>query len=60
MLIYFMPLDYTRRARQVLVICKMGNRNATHCIDAFCKQLIYCKDITEAEAKLFFEKNMRN
>ena len=55
-----MPLDYAYRAKQALVACKMGNKNATQYADALYKQLVNCKDITEAEAKFIFETSMSN
>ena len=36
----------------------MGNKNATQYADALYKQLVNCKDITEAEAKFIFETSM--
>ena len=50
-IMYFVPSDYACRARQALVTCKIRNRNTTQYTDAFCKQLVKCKDVTKEEAK---------
>ena len=45
MLDYFIPSDYIRRARRVLVACKMRSRSATEYIDDFRKYLLTFSDM---------------
>ena len=60
MLDYFIPSDYIRRARRVLVACKMGQRSATEYTDDFRKHLVNCRDIYEPEAIFIFDTNIAN
>ena len=58
LLAYFVPTNQARHARKTLMATKQGKRHVQQYIDDFCKALLECTDIAEAEAKFLFESNL--
>ena len=58
LLAYFVPTDQARRTRKILMSMKQGKQHMQQYIDDFCKALLECTDVAEAEAKFVFESSV--
>ena len=58
LLAYFVPTNQARCACKILMSTKQGKQHVQQYIDDFCKALLECTDIAEAEARFVFESNL--
>ena len=55
---YFVPADQVWHVRKILMFTKQGTCHMQSCIGDFCKALLDCSNIAEAEEKIVFESNL--
>ena len=58
LLAYFIPTNHACGAQKIPMATKQGKQHVQQYVDDFCKALLECTNVVEAEAKFVFESNL--